>query len=101
MEVRVSDRLKHLIAPDFSSLRQQEKCPKDGAGDEGKSHKKKKHKKSKQEKAELRAALKQSRVEEEMLIKEMRTHIEAAPPDPLSVTIAIDIAVDVPGVTPP
>ncbi|MCD9644702.1 hypothetical protein HAX54_033116, partial [Datura stramonium] len=42
------------------------KCPRDGVGDEGKSHKKKKHKKSNQEKAKLREALKQSRVKEEM-----------------------------------
>ncbi|MCE5165803.1 hypothetical protein HAX54_012342, partial [Datura stramonium] len=48
------------------------KCPCDGVGDEGKSHKKKDNKIN-QEKAELCDAMKQSRVEEEIQIKKMQT----------------------------
>ncbi|MCD9646925.1 hypothetical protein HAX54_037178 [Datura stramonium] len=46
------------------------KRPREGAGDETKSHKKK-HKKRKQEKAELREAQRLSRLEEEMRLKEI------------------------------
>ncbi|MCD9638040.1 hypothetical protein HAX54_021706 [Datura stramonium] len=54
------------------------KWTRDDFRDEGKSHKKKKHKRSKQEKAELKEALKQSRMEAQICIKEMRPRVGGA-----------------------
>ncbi|MCD9641821.1 hypothetical protein HAX54_028267 [Datura stramonium] len=66
-------------APFIDLLGEQPKATKkilrDDVRDEGKSRKKKKHKRNKQEKAKLREALKQSRIEEEMHIEEIRTRV--------------------------